>query len=128
MFQLNLAPLPKYHHFYGTSEILSRVTSQPNNISIAKYSKKLRGFEFTSYEQRSSELNTESLDLRRLKFGIIPMFAVLRSGTATFRMDCQMMREKLTHGHFQLHVGALIVGIVCQITFVLRPLFVPLNT
>ena len=53
------------------------------------------------------------------------MFPVLRSGTATFRMDCQMIREKLTHEHFQLHVGALIV---CQITFVLRPLFVPLNT
>ena len=47
-----------------------------------RFTKKLNGLKSMSYEQRLNALNTESLELRRLKLDLVLMFKISRGYTA----------------------------------------------
>ena len=66
-----------------------------------RFTTKLNGLKFMSYEQRLNALNTESPELRRLKSDVILMFKISRGCTAVdnkinFRTDSQ------TRGDFNI--------------------------
>jgi len=67
-----------------------------------RFTKKLNGLKSMSYEQRLKTLNTESLELRRLKSDLILMFKISRGCTAVDNKIINFRTDSQTRGDFKI--------------------------
>jgi len=67
-----------------------------------RFTKKLNGLKSMSYEQRLNALNTESLELRRLKLNLVQMFKISRGYTAIDNKIINFRTDSHTRGDFKI--------------------------